>query len=101
MDPIIGPFTIAPRRLWRSVELNDPVGSEGLRAKATLGLSIQSASPVLKNVLDTSAPKIFTGNREFDSTLVCACSATCALRSGTAASIGSSSVSTAPAAAVE
>ena len=68
----------------RSVELNDPAGSNPGAGMTMLGFSSQLTSPVLMKVLEIIVPKIFTGSFEFDSTLVCACSATCAWRSGRA-----------------
>jgi hypothetical protein len=60
------------------------------------GFSSQLASPLLYAVLETMLPESVTGIRDFDSTFVCACSATCSWSIATAGSGPRSAPAAAP-----
>ena len=84
--PSVGPSAVKPSRVCLNVALNVPVWPSAGVGFARFGMSSQFGVAELAKTFAWTVPKIFTGNRDVDSTLVCASSATCAVRSSTAGS---------------
>ena len=84
--PSVGPSAVTPSRVCLSVALNVPVCPSAGVGLTRFGMSSQFGVAELAKTCVCTVPNNFTGNRDVDSTLVCASSATWVRSSSTAGS---------------